>query len=142
MRTLPFLIVTMLTSIAAAAPTPSGGATDAEASAAKEKDSALAALEKKLHGEWRSGPCIGTLQFYADGTYMRDHWPPAGIRSTGQWSIQWNALPPTLVLHCKTSTDPADVNQTTKYNLTRLNQSALSLTARGASRALIYKRIE
>src|SRR5688572_13577915 len=63
----------------------------------------LAALERKLHGEWvGDGPCRGGLVLRADGTYERIHEGPGGVNSTGTWAVRWNALPPTLVLTCRT----------------------------------------
>lgn len=69
----------------------------------KSKDAALAALEKKLHGTWTGSPCRGNFNFNADGTFILEHFSPGQNTITGDWSLRWEALPPTLVLNCKTS---------------------------------------
>jgi hypothetical protein len=59
----------------------------------------LAALEKKLLGSWiGQGPCDGRMVFDADGTYHVVDWMIGRIWGTGTWKIEWNALPPTLIL--------------------------------------------
>jgi hypothetical protein len=63
----------------------------------------LAALEKKLHGPWRGPACGGDYTFNADGTFELKHFTPGNNTLTGTWSIRWDALPPTLILTCKTS---------------------------------------
>ena len=68
-----------------------------------EKGRELAALEKKLLGSWKGGPCVGDYSFDADGTFELHHFTPGNNTVTGDWSIRWDALPPTLVLTCKTS---------------------------------------
>src|SRR4051812_31118399 len=70
----------------------------------------LDAIERKLHGAWRSeSACGGTLTFRPDGTYEHKFQGPGGDTSSGTWVLRWDALPPTLVLTCKVSTDPAKV---------------------------------
>jgi hypothetical protein len=64
---------------------------------------ALAALEQKLLGTWRGGPCVGNYTFNADGTYKLSNFTPGSNTLTGTWSLRWDALPPTLVVTCKTS---------------------------------------
>lgn len=63
----------------------------------------LAALERKLLGTWKGGPCAGDYTFNADGTFECRHFTPGGNTLTGTWSLRWDALPPTLVLTCRTS---------------------------------------
>jgi hypothetical protein len=63
----------------------------------------LAALEKMLLGTWFCGPCVGDYTFSADGTFEFKNYTPGDNTLTGTWSLRWDALPPTLVLHCKTS---------------------------------------
>jgi RNA polymerase sigma factor (sigma-70 family) len=67
------------------------------------KSDELAALEKKLLGNWKGGSCEGDYIFNADGTFDLRNFTPGNNTVTGTWSIRWNALPPTLVLTCKTS---------------------------------------
>jgi len=42
-----------------------------------------AALEQKLHGEWKGGPCRGELALRADGTFERQHFSPCNNHLTG-----------------------------------------------------------
>ena len=87
----------------------------------------LAALEAKLHGEWAgTGPCDGGLTFRADGTYERTHQGPAGTNSAGTWKVRWDALPPTLVLKCETSDDPADAGKVSEVRLVQLDDKSLT----------------
>jgi hypothetical protein len=67
------------------------------------KADALAALEQKLLGTWRGPACGGDYTFHADGTYEVHSYTPGQNNLTGTWSLRWDALPPTLVLTCKTS---------------------------------------
>jgi hypothetical protein len=41
--------------------------------------------------------------FHADGTYELKWYGPAPVDFAGTWKIRWDALPPTLVLTCKSS---------------------------------------
>lgn len=76
--------------------------------AAKAQEKGPTAIERKLHGSWRSqSACGGTLTFRADGTYQHDGQGPGGDTSSGAWEVRWDALPPTLIITCKASTDPA-----------------------------------
>jgi hypothetical protein len=61
------------------------------------------ALEKKLLGAWQGPACGGDYTFNADGTFEVKHFTPGNNTLAGAWSIRWDALPPTLVLTCKTS---------------------------------------
>lgn len=63
----------------------------------------LAALERKLLGTWTGGACVGNYTFDADGTFDLKYYTPGNNTLTGTWSLRWDALPPTLVLTCKTS---------------------------------------
>lgn len=60
-------------------------------------------LERKLHGTWEGGACVGDYTFYPDGTYDVRHFTPGGNNLTGTWSLRWNDLPPTLALTCTSS---------------------------------------
>jgi hypothetical protein len=62
----------------------------------------LAVLTQELLGAWRGPDCGGDYTFNADGTYELRHFTPGNNTLTGAWSIRWDALPPTLVLVCKT----------------------------------------
>src|SRR5829696_8848242 len=65
-----------------------------------------AAIERKLHGAWSSDmDCVGGLTLNANETFRQERHGPGGATSTGTWAVRWDALPPTLVLDCKESTD-------------------------------------
>jgi len=63
----------------------------------------LAALKRKLLGDWRGGPCVGDYTFNADGTFELRNFTPGQNILTGTWTLRWDALPPTLVVTCRTS---------------------------------------
>src|SRR5687767_9235047 len=71
--------------------------------AAAGKGGELAGLEAKLLGNREGGACVGDYTFKSDGTFELRHFTPGGNTLTGTWSVRWDALPPTLVLTCKTS---------------------------------------
>lgn len=77
-----------------AAPVPKALPADADAESKRGRE--LLALERKLFGEWKGGPCAGTLFFYPDGTFERKNYGPGGIAFEGTWKLKWDALPPTL----------------------------------------------
>ena len=85
---------------AAATPTP---ATTGTATTEAADDAKLNALEKKLLGHWKGPACGGDYTFNADGTFELCSFTPGGNTLAGTWSLRWDALPPTLVLTCKTS---------------------------------------
>src|SRR5258707_8256148 len=87
---------------------------------------APAALERKLHGAWIGGDCIGELTLRADGNFERRHFSPGNNRLAGTWEVQWNAFPPTLVLACKTSDDPESIGKVSKFKLVQLDDGALA----------------
>ena len=93
----------------------------------KPKDPPVA-LEKKLHGAWEADDmdCVGDLTLRADGTFERQHYSPGNNKLTGTWEVRWNALPPTLVLSCKTSDDPDLVGKTSEVKLTQLDDQTLA----------------
>src|SRR6266511_2288512 len=73
----------------------------------KDQGMELAVLEQKLLGAWKGQtPCTGNFYFRADGTYeLKGHGP--GLSDfAGTWKVRWDALPPTLLLTCKTSEIP------------------------------------
>jgi hypothetical protein len=71
--------------------------------ASASKGGELAALEHKLMGTWHGPACIGTLTFNPDRSFERQHFTPGDNSVAGTWSLRWDALPPTLILKCKTS---------------------------------------
>jgi inhibitor of cysteine peptidase len=98
-----------------------------------------AALERKLHGEWIGGPCIGELTLGADGSFKRRNYSPGGHDLTGTWELQWNAIPPTLVLTCKTSDNPDYVGKTSKFKLIQLDDGALAYQYAGTEDKNVYR---
>ena len=97
------LTALLLVHIATVMPASGEPAKAEPAPAGADKGAVLAALEKKLLGTWHGGPCIGDYTFNADGTYTLRRFTPGGNTLTGTWSLRWDALPPTLVVTCKTS---------------------------------------
>lgn len=83
------------------------------------------AVESKLHGEWKGGACMGQITFKADGTYERKNWSPGNNALAGTWSVRWDALPPTLVMTCKTSDFQGYVGKTEEVTLLRLDADVL-----------------
>ncbi len=98
------------------------------AKAAEKPSKDLAALERKLHGEWDSKlDCVGEIAVRADGTFERRHYSPGNNTLAGTWGIRWDALPPTLVLACKTSDDKDAVGRAVEYKLVLLDDGAFSI---------------
>ncbi len=96
-----------------------GGSKPAPATQTADKPGdSSATLEKKLYGSWRDdNPCPGgQLILNADGTYERLRYGPGAYHLTGTWHVRWDALPPTLVLTCKTCNDPDLNNTPERYN--------------------------
>ena len=100
-----------------------------------------AALERKLHGEWIGGPCMGELTLGADGTFERRHYSPGNHHLTGTWEVRWDALPPTLVLTCKTSDYPEE-GKTSEVKLIQLDDEALAYLYPGNEQVYRYKRVK
>ena len=100
----------------------------------------VAALERKLHGEWRGGACDGDLVFHAGGRYEHQRHGPGGADSAGTWEVRWDALPPTLILDCKTSTDP-DCVRKQEVKVIVLDGEALSVQHPRASPTR-YRRVK
>jgi len=87
----------------------------------------LATLEQKLLGAWKGQiGCDGRLLFRADGTYEFKEYGPAPDDSAGTWKVRWDALPPTLVLTCKTSEVPEEVGKTMEVKLIQLDDKSLA----------------
>lgn len=128
------MIALFVAALALAAPVPPGAG----------KDQA-AALETKLHGEWRGGDCQGTFTFKPDGTYELTRWSPGNYRLSGTWAVRWDALPPTLVLSCKASSEKGYVGTTWQVKVAELSGEALSLafdSAKEGKAATRYTRIK
>lgn len=89
------LLIALLHQLATAAPTPAPPTTR------PTRD--LALLELKVLGFWQGPACGGDYTFNPDGTYVMENFTPGQNTLTGTWSIRWDALPPTLLLSCKTS---------------------------------------
>lgn len=86
------------------------------------------ALERKLHGDWKGPACGGDWTFAADGTYVAEHYSPGDNKLSGTWKVRWNALPPMLILNCKTSDDPDGLpaGQTWEVKLVQLDDETLA----------------
>ncbi len=78
-------------------------AADEEIPPGPSRGAELVLLEKRLHGTWKGPACGGDATFRPDGTYELKHFTPGNNTLTGTWSIRWNALPPTLIVTCRTS---------------------------------------
>jgi hypothetical protein len=88
----------------------------------------LAALEQKMLGEWKGRTtCDGRLVFRADGTFTLTEYGPAINDSQGTWKVRWDALPPTLVLICKTSEVQNEVGKATEVKLIQLDEKSLAI---------------
>ena len=88
----------------------------------KERGKELA-LEQKMVGAWEGQTgCAGNFLFRADGTYELKGYGPAPCDFAGTWKVRWDALPPTLVLTCKTLEIPEEL---TKLRLIRLDDETL-----------------
>jgi len=98
------------------------------AQAADQPKEALVALERKLHGEWKGGPCQGDWTFAPDGTYELQHYSPGNNKLAGTWEVRWDALPPTLIFTCTTSDAPdrIKVGEKTEVKLTQLDDDSLA----------------
>jgi hypothetical protein len=107
----------------------------------KAPEKGPSAIERKLYGPWRSeSACGGTLTIKADGTYEHTGQGPGGAVSTGVWELRWDALPPTLVLTCKSATDPAMLGKR-ESKVEGLNDDALALAPAKAAPAR-FKRLK
>ena len=93
-----------------------------------ERGKELTALEQKMLGVWKSrGGCDGHFVFRADGTYELTEYGPGLDDNAGVWKVRWDALPPTLVLTCKTSEIPDEVGKTTEVKLIQLDDKSLAV---------------
>jgi hypothetical protein len=87
----------------ASATAPAQNVPASQPAAGAAKGGELATLERKLLGAWKGASCAGDYTFRPDGTFECTNFTPGQNTLTGTWSIRWDALPPTLVLTCKTS---------------------------------------
>lgn len=88
----------------------------------------VAALERKLVGRWvGQGGCDGQLVIQADGVYELTGYSPGAVSSAGKWTVEWNELPPTLVLTCTKSEASEDVGTDLNVALLELNDSSLKV---------------
>jgi hypothetical protein len=95
------------------------------ASAAETAAETPPRVQAKLHGRWTgAGPCDGELILREDGTFERRHYSPADVAVSGAWSLEWDALPPTLALTAS-GADDAD-GTTTQLKLIELNDRVLA----------------
>ncbi|WP_020475534.1 hypothetical protein [Zavarzinella formosa] len=85
-----------------------------------------AALEQKLLGDWKGGPCQGDWTFMPDGAFNLSAYSPGGIKADGTWKVRWDALPPTLMITFKTSDDDDMVGKTWELKLLELDDNAVS----------------
>jgi hypothetical protein len=100
----------------------------AQAVSAERPGKELAVLEKKLLGAWKGQTgCDGNFLFRVDGTYELTEYGPAPYDRAGAWKVRWDALPPTLVLTCKTSGIPDEVGKTTEVKLIKLDDKSLAI---------------
>lgn len=114
-------------------------ATPAEPIAPVSSKEELAALEQKLVGAWIGhGPCVGNSVFQSDGTFHRSGYGPGGgYYETGTWKIEWNELPPTLVM-TSSPTEAEESEEPLKVHLVKLNDKHLNFRWSKYS----YSRIE
>ena len=114
-----------------------------QAVVAEKPDNNTAALERKLDGAWKgNGPCDGGFTFRPDGSYERRLHGPGGNNSAGAWEVRWDALPPTLVLTCKTSDDPAYLRKD-EVKLIQLDDHGFAYTyASGQTTPVRYSRVK
>ena len=97
-------------------------------------------MEKRLLGTWNGPACGGDYTFNADGTFDVQNFTPGRNRLTGTWFVRWDALPPTLVVTCKTcdftKMDPTRpeyryLDKAREFKLLELNGDALALWTPG-----------
>ncbi|HKA08390.1 MAG TPA: hypothetical protein VKD71_14115 [Gemmataceae bacterium] len=94
----------------------------------KERAKDVTTLEQKIVGSWdgQTG-CAGKFVFHADGTYELTGYGPAPYDSAGSWIVRWDALPPTLILNCKSSKIADQIGRTTELKLTQLDDGNLAV---------------
>lgn len=101
---------------------------------ASTQPATLTSLQSKLHGDWKGdGPCQGQIVFRTDGAYARTHYSPGDNECSGSWRVTSEALPPTLLLSCKTSNNPDLRGKTEELKLLRLDDAVLEYQHPGES---------
>lgn len=109
----------------------------------EEQENSPVTLEKKLHGEWKGGPCMGDWTFDKDGGFALKNYSPGGNNFTGAWKVRWDALPPTLVLTFKTSDAPNHfkVGDTWKVKLIQVDDKTIGYARlEDATRVIFCRR--
>ena len=110
--------------------------------AGEPDDGPLAVLQGKLFGTWAGrGPCDGRIDFKADGTYQRLLYGPGGDNSSGKWTLNWDALPPTLTLACEESDSDPYASRTKTWKLVQLDDATFTIKY-GKLQAVAFKRHE
>jgi hypothetical protein len=117
----------VLTSVWLFMAVPALSADKIDAAKAHDANKELAALERKMHGAWKGGGCDGRFLFREDGTYELTEYGPAADDSKGTWKVRWDALPPTLVLTCKTSESRDEIGKTMEVKLIKLDDKHLAV---------------
>jgi hypothetical protein len=100
------------------------------------------ALERKLWGAWRGGPCMGDLALKANGTFERRHYGPDNQALSGTWSVKWDALPPTLVLTCTDADWAGQIGTKQEVKIVQLDEATLAYQQAGADQPARYTRPE
>jgi hypothetical protein len=138
MNARPIKIATILLVVGAA----TAGAFPAPAPPAKSgKD--VSALEQKLHGSWKGqGGCVGNFTFEPVGSFVRTNFGPVACKMEGAWEVRWDALPPTLVLTCKSSNDEDDVGKVIEVKIIELDNANFACQFRDEEAPKRYKRLE
>jgi hypothetical protein len=111
----------------------------------------IALLEQKILGFWQGPSCGGDYTFNPDGTFVMENFTPGQNTLTGTWSIRWDALPPTLLVTCKTSDfrtkvpDRAEyesLGKTREFKLLELNDQSLTYRWGGDKDIIQFHRRE
>lgn len=110
---------------------------------AGKPESTPAALEKKLEGTWKGqSPCQGNLTLRADGTFENAKVGPGNVNLAGTWEVLWDALPPTLLMTCNTSDDPALVGTKDVVKLIKLDDKELVVSYPSRDSKRQYLRVK
>ena len=100
------------------------------------------APERMLHGKWKGPDCGGDWTIGSDGTFEVQHYSPGNNKLAGTWEVRWNALPPTLVLTCKTSDDPTVVGTKDVVKLIKLDDKELVISYPSSEFKWQYLRVK